>query len=220
MKKHHAQFSILLLASQNVATFAHGPDSYIGNESFNKSGNPILSTRLNMVLLQTGILWKRYALTSTKNYVLIQQSTQFFLQKFQRIQKPIVKRCTQPLLSLYSSNCVTGVVLESGDGASYAVPIYEGYSFPHATKRFNIAGRDITLYLQKILNQRGHELITSNERKIVRDIKEIFAYVSLDYDEELAKSETTSECDISYALPNGDVISIGNERFRCTELLF
>ncbi|KAH0794200.1 actin [Histomonas meleagridis] len=127
--------------------------------------------------------------------------------------------CTQPVLSLYSTDCVTGVVLESGDGASYSVPIYEGYSFPHATKRFNIAGFDITLYLQKILNQRGY-LTTFNERKVVRDIKEIIAYVALDYDEELAKADTTSECDISYTLPNGDVISIGNERFRCTELLF
>ncbi|KAH0785167.1 actin [Histomonas meleagridis] len=212
-------------------------DSYIGNEAFDKAGLLILKYPIEHGFVtnwdKMEKIWchafynelrvdpAEYAVLLTEAPTSPKGMREKMLQiHFETFNVPACYICTQPVLSLYSTDCVTGVVLESGDGASFAVPIYEGYSFPHAIKGFNLAGRDITSYLQKILIQRGYLLTTFNERKIVRDIKEIIAYVALDYDEELAKADTTSECDISYALPNGDVISIGNERFRCTELLF
>ncbi|KAH0786591.1 actin [Histomonas meleagridis] len=140
--------------------------------------------------------------------------------QFETFNVPAFYVGTQAVLSLYSSRCTTGIVLDVGDGVTHSVPIYEGYSFPHATKRLYLSGRDLTMYLQKILYERGYLFTTSSEKEIVRKIKEKYAYVALDFDEELNKALTTSECNITYTLPDDNVITIGSERFRCPELLF
>ena len=139
---------------------------------------------------------------------------------FEVFNVPCLYVSVQGVLALYASGRTSGVVLDSGDGVSHTVPIYEGYAIPHAIQRIHLAGRDLTEYLRQLLGKRGYSFTTAAELEIVRDIKEKMCYVVNNFDEALKESEESHSCEKNYELPDGRKILIGNERFKCAEILF
>lgn len=143
---------------------------------------------------------------------------------FEQFNVPAVYMSIQAVLSLYASGRTTGIVLDSGDGVSHAVPVYEGFAIPNSIRRIDVAGRDVTENMQLLLRKSGHVFHTSAEKEIVRVMKEKISYVSLDprkEEKEWAQGIWKMEKkDIEYILPDGNKVRVGPERFRAPEILF
>ena len=139
---------------------------------------------------------------------------------FETFNVPCLYVAIQAVLSLYSAGRTTGIVCDSGDGVTHTVPIYEGFSIPHAVSRIQLAGRDLTGFMAKLLTERGYNFTSSAEMEIVRDIKEKTSFVAVDYEASLKQAQDSSSLEMNYELPDGKVITIGSERFRCPEYLF
>eukprot|EP00475_Leptophrys_vorax_P014764 TRINITY_DN21036_c0_g1_i1.p1 TRINITY_DN21036_c0_g1~~TRINITY_DN21036_c0_g1_i1.p1 ORF type:complete len:472 (-),score=127.32 TRINITY_DN21036_c0_g1_i1:71-1486(-) len=140
---------------------------------------------------------------------------------FEKFSSPAVYIALQAILSLYGAGRTTGLVLDSGDGVTHTIPIYEGYAFAHCVKRLNLAGRDLSEYFMSLMADKGHHFSTTAEREIAREIKEKLCYVSLDFDNEYKTAESDpAKIETSYTLPDGKKITVGKEKFLCPELLF
>lgn len=153
---------------------------------------------------------------------------------FEQFNVPCVYISIQAVLSLYASGRTTGVVIDSGDGVSHIVPVYEGFALPTSIKRMDIAGRDITEHLSfNIRRMSGVLLSSSSELEIVRQIKEKTCFISKDplRDEKLysgsaythyVNPSTNQDLELftSYKLPDGHSLQLGVERFRSPEILF
>ncbi|XP_063291656.1 actin-related protein T2 [Pelobates fuscus] len=137
---------------------------------------------------------------------------------FEGFNVPALYIALQASLSLYASGCITGLVIDCGDGVTHTSPIYQGYHLVHSGSRLDIAGMDITKHLMTLLTESGISFISTSEREIVRDIKEQHCYVATDFNKEMKKS--TSEIVTDYELPDGKLIKLGNQRFRAPEILF
>lgn len=126
----------------------------------------------------------------------------------------------QAVLTLYAQGLLTGVVIDSGDGVTHIVPVYEGFALPHLTRRLDIAGRDVTRYLIKLLLLRGYAFNASADFETVRMMKEKLCYVGYDIDAEQKLANDTTVLVEEYVLPDGRVVKVGGERFGAPECLF
>ena len=110
--------------------------------------------------------------------------------------------------------------MDSGDGVTHIVPVYESTVLNHLTRRLDVAGRDVTRNLIALLLRRGYALNRTADFETVRQIKEKLCYVSYDLELDQRLSEDTTVLVESYTLPDGRVIRVGSERFEAPECLF
>jgi len=126
----------------------------------------------------------------------------------------------QAVLVLYAQGLLTGVVVDSGDGVTHIIPVYEGFSLPHLVRRLDVAGSDVTRYLIKLLLLRGYPFNRTADFETIRQMKEAHCYVGYDLKiEEQLANETTVLVE-EYKLPDGRVIRLGRERYMAPEILF
>lgn len=126
----------------------------------------------------------------------------------------------QAMLTLYAQGLLTGVVVDTGDGVTHVVPVYDGYVPQHLIRRLDVAGRHVTSYLTKLLMLRGYAFNRTADFDTVRQIKEKLCYVAHDINQERQLALETTCLMENYTLPDGRVIKLGRERFEAPECLF
>ncbi|XP_046860409.1 actin-100-like [Xenia sp. Carnegie-2017] len=139
---------------------------------------------------------------------------------FETYHVPSMYSSSQASLALFATGRTTGVVYDCGYGKCHSVPVYEGYPFPHATFTTEFAGDELTMCLSRMLKDRGINVECNTSISIAEDIKRRLCYVVMDYDNERRAYNFGERKDTSYMLPDGKMIQIGSECFRCPELLF
>ncbi len=213
-------------------------ETYVGDEAINKRGilinkrpiqNGLIVNWDGMEKLWRYSFYEELRVAPEEHPVLLTDSpgnpkfsrermTQIMFEDF---NVPAMYVQNKAVLSLYASGRTTVRVLQSGDGFTCVVPVYEGYSLRHAVVPQDIGGSYLTDYLMKILtDSRCYISITAPERNIVCDIKEKLAYVALDYYVEDKIASESSMLEKTYELPDGSIIAPNSERFLCPELLF
>nr|XP_021540958.1 actin, alpha skeletal muscle 2-like [Neomonachus schauinslandi] len=138
---------------------------------------------------------------------------------FETFNVPALYLANQGVLSLYASGQISGTTIESGEGMTYFVPIIDGCPLHQSTIQMDMAGQDLTLYLLQLLTDSGHSLVSTGDWEYIRHVKEKCCYVALDFDKEKLKADSPSYAQ-KYQLPDGQEITLGQEKFLCPEGLF
>ena len=141
---------------------------------------------------------------------------------FDYIGIPSIFFASQPILSLFSTSATTGIILESGEGVSQSCIIYEGYSLPNTYERYDFGGGDVTEYLKLAMKKKGYQLFNSNEYRLISDMKEKYCFFlpqKYNLNIENVKKALNSK-KINYYLPDGTIITLGDERILASEILF
>lgn len=132
---------------------------------------------------------------------------------FETFSVPCLNVSIQGVLALLGQGRTTGLVLDSGEGVTHTIPIFDGFGLTYCINRMDIAGRELNTLLSKLLAQEDHIFVKTKEQVEVRKMKEQHCYIALDPGSEFADP-------VEHVLPDGKVITLTDERWRAPEALF
>ncbi|XP_015953053.1 actin-related protein 7 [Arachis duranensis] len=121
----------------------------------------------------------------------------------------------QAVLSLYAVGRISGCTVDIGHGKIDIAPVIEGAVHHIASRRFEFGGTDLTNFLAQELGKSNPQVNIS-----LFDVERIKEQYSCAAEDELAYQKTVS-CPVEkHTLPDGQVITIGRERYTIGEALF
>lgn len=132
---------------------------------------------------------------------------------FETFGVPALNISVTGVLALLGQGRTTGLVLDSGEGVTHTIPIYDGFGLQPGIQRLDLAGRELNTLMAKLLAQEGTCLTTTTDQHHVRLMKEKHCYCALDPSKEWADT-------IEYKLPDGRAVQLSDERWKCPEALF
>ncbi|XP_026957233.1 actin-related protein 3C isoform X14 [Sagmatias obliquidens] len=121
---------------------------------------------------------------------------------------------------------LTGIVIDSGDGVTHAIPVAEGYVIGSCIKHIPIAGRDITYFMQQLLREREVGIPPEQSLETAKAIKEKYCYICPDIVKEFAKYDVDPQkwikqyTGINAVNQKKFIIDVGYERFLGPEIFF
>lgn len=205
-------------------------DAYFGDEVNDVLGKVAISYPLENGIIEDfesmELLWdhtfSRLKVDPSKHPVLLTEPPynpkpnreQMVEIMFEVFGVPSLNISIQGVLALLGQGRTTGLVLDSGEGVTHTIPIFDGFGLPHCINRLDLAGRELNTLMAKLLAQEGTCLTTTQEQQFVRQLKEKHCYVALNPESEFAEP-------VSVRLPGrrGE-IQLTDERWKCPEALF
>ncbi len=120
------------------------------------------------------------------------------------------------LLSIFSVGLTTGLVVESGDGITWVVPIIGGKIVYQAVQRIELGGADVNHNLKNLMMREGINITSSSADEILKQIKEKNCYFVLD-----PRNPPASTDNFSYPMPDGTTLTCPNRLlYQAPEVLF
>jgi len=135
---------------------------------------------------------------------------------FEIFNVPFFYVAPQSVLGLYASGRTTGIVVDSGDGVTHSVPIYEGYALPHAIMKLDLAGRDVSDYIAKQLKGAGEVI----DRELAQQMKERHCFVAENFESEEKAFKEGYGKDAAYQLPDGKTVNLHELQYKAPEIMF
>lgn len=136
---------------------------------------------------------------------------------FEQFEAPAFFIANQAVLALWASGRTTGCVVNIGDGDAHVVPVYEGYTMPHAILKSQVGGWEVTNRLALLLREAGYNFTTSAEVEAARYMKELLCFVSNDLEKDISCSDTHEKV---WEVASGEEVRFSAPRFLAPEILF
>jgi len=211
-----------------------GTDIFIGDDAMNKQGLVTLSNPNDGLITNWDDLEKiwsyafekelrvsptEHPLLITQQPIITKSQTEKMTQiAFESLNTPACYLSEPAKLAVYGSGRGTAICLDVGHSGYSIFPVYEGYTFTEAIQHVEIGGRDLTFYLTKLLNQKGHSFASTFDHECVRMMKESYSRVAVSIGGQTTQNER-NEVHQWKGIDNR-TIEFGEEMYMCGEALF